>query len=172
MKRIVITGAECTGKSTLAQALSGYYGEPWTAEFVRNYVDETDRELGVEDLEPIARGQLALEDESLSKATRFVIHDTNLLSSIIYANHYYNKVIDWVNDAFLGREYHLYLFCQPDIPWKADPKQRESAEERARLHDVFKASIKRLELPYVEIAGEELKRFGLAVSAIDKLLED
>ena len=28
MKRIVITGAECTGKSTLAQALSLHYREP------------------------------------------------------------------------------------------------------------------------------------------------
>ncbi|MEM1223024.1 MAG: ATP-binding protein [Verrucomicrobiota bacterium] len=172
MKRIVITGAECTGKSTLAQALSGYYGEPWTAEFVRNYVDQTDHELKMEDLEPIARGQLALEDESLSKANRFVIHDTNLLSSIIYANHYFNTVIDWVNDEFVSREYNLYLFCQPDIPWKADSKQRESAESRAQLHNIFKASIERLKLPCVEIAGDKLKRFGLAVSAIDELLKD
>ena len=36
MKRIVLIGAESTGKSTLAQELSGYYGEPWTGEFVRS----------------------------------------------------------------------------------------------------------------------------------------
>ncbi len=62
MKRIVLTGAECTGKSTLAQALSGYYGEPWTAEFVRSYVDQLDRELIQTDLEEIFCGQIAAED--------------------------------------------------------------------------------------------------------------
>ena len=103
MQRVVLTGAECTGKSTLTQALSGYYGEPWTAEFVRIYVDRIRRQLRPEDLEPIARGQLAAEDNSLSKAERFVLHDTNLLSSIIYANHYFGTTIDWVNEAFLSR---------------------------------------------------------------------
>ena len=89
MKRIVLTGAECTGKSTLAKALSGYYGEPWTTEFVRSYVDQLDRELIQADLEEIFCGQIAAEDAGWAKSKRFVIHDTNLLSSIIYANHYF-----------------------------------------------------------------------------------
>ena len=62
MKRIVLTGAECTGKSTLAQALSCHYGEPWTTEFVRGYVDQLDRELIQADLEEIFCGQIAAED--------------------------------------------------------------------------------------------------------------
>ena len=88
MKRIVLTGAECTGKSTLAQALSCHYGEPWTTEFVRGYVDQLDRELIQADLEEIFCGQIAAEDAGWAKSKRFVIHDTNLLSSIIYAKHY------------------------------------------------------------------------------------
>lgn len=171
MKRIVLTGAECTGKSTLAQALSGYYGEPWTGEFVRNYVDQLDRELIQVDLEPIFRGQLAIEDASLHKATRFVLHDTNILSSIIYANHYFETTYDWANEAFLTRDYTLYLLCSPDnIDWQADPGQRDSPIARAELQFKFKQSLDKLQLPYVELSGDETIRFGEAIKAIDEVL--
>ncbi|MGB0333865.1 MAG: AAA family ATPase [Opitutales bacterium] len=171
MKRIVITGAECTGKSTLAQALSGYYGEPWTGEYVRHYVEELNRQLIDDDLDLIFRGQMAIEDASLEKATRFILHDTNLLSSIIYANHYFGKVVDWANEAFLQRKYSLYLLCSPEgIDWIADPGQRDSPQARAELQDKFKQSLDRLGLPYAELSGDETIRFGEAIQAIDEVL--
>jgi nicotinamide riboside kinase len=171
MKRIVVTGAECTGKSTLTRALSGYYGEPWTPEFVRQYVDEIKRELTPTDLEPIARGQITAEDACLDKATRFAIHDTNLLSSIIYANHYFGEVIDWVNEAFLARDYSLYLLCTPgNIAWQADPGQRDSPAARTKLQSTFKESLDRLQLPYIELCGNPTARFGQAIKEIDAVL--
>lgn len=170
MKRIVITGAESTGKSTLAQALSSHYGEPYTGEFVRSYVEQLHGDLQQHDLEPIAEGQLALEDSSLANAQQFVIHDTNILSSIIYANYYFDTVLDWVNDRFLERDYSLYLLCMPDIPWEADTGQRESPEARATLHELFKDSLDILKIPYVEISGTEEARMLQAVQAIDAVL--
>ena len=170
MKRIVITGAESTGKSTLAQELSGYYGEPWTGEFVRSYVDQLRGELQPHDLEPIAEGQLALEDAALEQAQRLIIHDTNILSSIIYANYYFDTVMDWANDSFLERDYSLYLLCMPDIPWEADAGQRESPEARDKLHELFKDSLDILKIPYIEIHGTEEERMMQAVHAIDAIL--
>jgi nicotinamide riboside kinase len=170
MIRIVLTGAECTGKTTLAAALAGYYGEPWTAEFVRQYVDTLDRELTRDDLEPIARGQLTLEDHRLTEANRLILHDTNLLSSILYANHYFGKQLDWVNDCFLSRDYALYLLCAPTgIEWQADPGQRESSATRSLFHDKFQQSLQRLQLPFIELTGSQEARFGEAVLAINKL---
>ena len=171
MKRIVLTGAESTGKSTLAQALSGYYGEPWTSEYVRHYVDQIDRELEESDLEPIAIGQLAQEDCSLSKASHLILHDTNILSSIIYANYYFGRSIEWVNSDFLGRQYDLYLLCLPDIPWVADAAQRSSPQMRAKLHQYFTQALDRLQLPYITLSGSATARFGEAIQAIDTVLE-
>ena len=68
--RVVITGAESTGKTTLAQALANYYSEPWTGEFVREYVDQLERELQPKDLEAIARGQFATEDAKLEQTSQ------------------------------------------------------------------------------------------------------
>jgi nicotinamide riboside kinase len=172
MIRIVLTGAECTGKTTLAAGLSGYYGEPWTTEFVRQYVETLDRELTRDDLEPIARGQLLIEDRALEEANRLILHDTNLLSSILYANHYFGEQLDWVNESFLSRDYALYLLCAPEgIDWQADPGQRESSTTRAKLHEKFKESLQRLELPYIELTGSGEARFGVAVQAINRLIK-
>ncbi|TVP78338.1 MAG: NadR-like protein [Puniceicoccaceae bacterium] len=171
VQRIVITGAECTGKSTLTQALSGYYGEPWTAEYVRSYVEQVRREPELADLPKIFAGQLTSEDAALNQATRCVLHDTNLLSSILYANHYFEQREESEMEQFLSRDYALYLLCSPEgVPWKADPGQRDSPEARDRLHAKFKESLDTLQLPYIELTGASTARFGEAVRAIDGLL--
>jgi len=167
--RIVITGAESTGKSTLAKALSAHYREPWTAEFVRSYVDQLQRDLQGQDLNPIAAGQLALEDRQLNSARQLIIHDTNILSSILYADHYFDTELDWVWQRFLERDYSLYLLCVPDIPWQADPGQRDSADAREYLQQRFKDTLDRLQLPYIEISGTPPARLAQAVVAIDSL---
>jgi len=171
MIRIVVTGAECTGKSTLASSLSGYYGEPWTEEYVRSYVEKLDREINSSDLEPIAKGQLALEDHPIELAKRFILHDTNLLSTILYANHYFGEQLDWVNDAFLRRDYDLYLLCTSEgVDWQDDPGQRDSPAARDALEGKFKESLQRLQLAHLELTGSPEARFGEAVLAIDQLL--
>lgn len=170
--RIVITGAESTGKTTLARALANHYTENWTREFVREYVNTLDRALQRDDLETIARGQYALEDEKLEQARRLIIHDTNVLSSIIYARHYFNTKLDWVSKRFKKRNYSLYLLCMPDIPWEADSGQRESPQTREQLQRIFKAQLDSLKLPYLEIHGTKEERLKQAVTAINKLLDN
>ena len=169
--RIVITGAESTGKTSLARALSERYAEPWTKEFVRDYVDSLTRELNAGDLDPIARGQFEIEDTGTERAQKLIIHDTNILSSIIYAKHYFATALDWVDDHFKKRSYSLYLLCMPDIPWQADHGQRESAEARDQLHALFKEQLVSLELPYVEISGSREARLKQAIKAIDEVIE-
>ena len=172
MKRIVLTGAECTGKSTLAQALAGYYGEPWTPEFVRTYVERVQRELRVSDLPEIFAGQLALEDAALENADRCIFHDTNILSSILYGNHYFGHREDSEQARFVERDYALYLLCSPrGIDWTADPGQRDSPEARNTLQAKFKASLDTLALPYIEMHGDLSARMSASVRAVDALLE-
>ena len=167
--RIVITGAESTGKTTLARALADYYKEPWTKEFVRDYVQQLDRELQLEDLELIAHGQLAAEDDRLEQAQQLIIHDTNILSSIIYAEHYFQAKLDWVDKLFKERNYSLYLLSMPDIPWEADPGQRESSTVRDLLHQKFKAKLNFLKLAHIEVRGSKSERLQQAIEIINKL---
>src|SRR5688572_6159778 len=61
VKRVVLTGSESTGKTTLAARLAEHYGTLWVPEFGREYLDRKGAFLDASDIEPIARGQQAAE---------------------------------------------------------------------------------------------------------------
>ncbi len=56
--RVVVTGSESTGKTTLAAELAAALGTRWVPEFAREYARQAQRVLTADDVSPIARGQL------------------------------------------------------------------------------------------------------------------
>lgn len=168
-RRIVFTGAECTGKTTLIRAISETLDEPYSLEYVREYVDSIQRPLEARDLDPIARGQLQGEDEAFAKAKRFALHDTNLLSSILYAEHYFDTHIPWVDQRFLERDYARYFFCLPDIPWEADPGQRVSSSERDHLHSRFQEMLARYDIRPILLSGPLERRIQTVLTDLQQL---
>src|SRR6266700_2123986 len=113
--RVVVTGSESTGKSTLALELAEHYGTVVCGEFVRDYLDRRGGVLDASDVEPIARGQIALED-----AHEGLIFDTDLISTVVYARHYYDFCPDWIAAAARARSAGLYLLLDVDVPWVPD----------------------------------------------------
>ena len=65
MKKIVLIGPECTGKTTLARALADRLGGVYVPEYSRPYSirvrSEQGRNLTLDDVMPIVRGQIAAE---------------------------------------------------------------------------------------------------------------
>jgi nicotinamide riboside kinase len=59
---VCLIGPECTGKTTLAERLALRFHAPWVPEYAREYALRVGRLLTFDDVEPIARGQMALED--------------------------------------------------------------------------------------------------------------
>ncbi|MCX6552682.1 MAG: AAA family ATPase, partial [Acidobacteria bacterium] len=86
---VVVTGSECTGKTTMARELAARFHAPCSPEFVREYLDRKTTELDASDVEPIARGQMRREDEAAAAATDLAIRDTDLVSTVVYSHHYY-----------------------------------------------------------------------------------
>ena len=62
IKKVVVIGPECTGKSDLSEYLANEFNTVWVNEYAREYLDHLSRPYGPEDLLRIAQGQLALED--------------------------------------------------------------------------------------------------------------
>ena len=60
VKRIVITGPESSGKTTLAMSLATTFETAWVPEFARNYLEVLDSPYTLEDLVKIAIGQVSL----------------------------------------------------------------------------------------------------------------
>ena len=175
MKRVVLIGSESTGKTTLAERLARHYGVSWVPEFVRDYAVAKGSPLEASDVESIARGQLAREDELRTRAAasndHLLISDTDLLSTAVYAAHYYGRAPDWVTEAARLRRPDLYLLLDIDLPWTPDP-QRDRGHRRAEMHALFRSAVEASGTPFVVISGDTPGRFDSARAAIDDLLRD
>ena len=168
-RRIVLTGSESTGKTTLARELAGHFGAPWVPEHAREYVLRKGALLDASDVEPIARGQMAAEDAAGLRAGRLLVLDTDLLSTAVYAEHYYGACPPWILAAVLARRADLYLLCEIDVPWVADPA-RDRPGERERLQELFRTALRTRGFPVVTLRGDHAARFERARAALDHLL--
>ena len=88
---VVVTGSESTGKTTLAADLAHHFGTVWAPEFARMYFDDKTATTGLpldeHDVEPIARGEIDVQDRAIAEARGLVVFDTELVSTTVYARH-------------------------------------------------------------------------------------
>jgi NadR type nicotinamide-nucleotide adenylyltransferase len=170
--RVVVTGSECTGKTTLAARLARRFEVPWSREYARILQEAKPSRLDALDVEPIARGQIALEDRARAEAgAALVVHDTDLVSTQIYARHYYGACPGWVEQAVRERRADLYLLCFPDVPWVADGLLRDSPHLREHIHGRFVLTLRELGARVVDITGPWAEREAVAIRAVERLLE-
>jgi len=174
MKRVVVTGSECTGKTTLAGDLARQFGTVCVAEYAREYLDRkvatTGLPLDERDVEPIARGQIAAEDRGAATAKRLLVLDTDLVSTTVYARHYYGACPAWIDQAARDRRGDLYLLCDIDVPWVAD-SVRDRPHHREHIHALFVEALNTLGAPYVLIRGSWAARLTTAVAAVSEVLD-
>lgn len=170
-RRVVLTGSESTGKTTLTADLARHYGAIWLPEYVRGYADWKGAPLDASDVEPIARGQIEAQDLALERAERILLLDTDLLSTVVYAEHYYGSCPDWIRGAAGFRRADLYLLCDIDVPWTPDP-QRDRPGERPMMRELFKRALEERRFRFQEIHGGWRERFLAARLAIEELLAE
>jgi HTH-type transcriptional repressor of NAD biosynthesis genes len=181
MKKIVIFGSESTGKTTLATQLSNYFGVPCCPEFVRYYLSwrnkSADRQHIIsvfEDIEPMAVGQIALENSVSILAQQlqstFAIFDTNIETNWLYSRHYFDKTPILLDEMLKITDYHFYILLCPDVSWEADGL-RDRAENREMMHQLFKNYLVAKGKKFVEIEGLGELRVAKGRAAIETFLE-
>jgi NadR type nicotinamide-nucleotide adenylyltransferase len=169
LKKVAIVGPECTGKTSLAEALAEHYQTEWVREYARGYLDKFAVPYVREDLVRIAQGQMRIEDEFVRDAKRVLVCDTNLVVIKIWSEFKFKAVDPWIVDELTKRKYDLHLLTQIDVPWVADP-QREHPDHREELYALYKQELISMNVPFVEISGDEVVRLQSAITAVDKLL--
>ena len=173
MRRVVVTGGECTGKTTLAKELARRWETAWAAEAAREVAFERRVALGPEDVPLIARTHLRLADEACLAAEgagrALVVFDQDLLSTVVYSRHYYGSCPPWIERLAVERVGDLYLLCHPDVPWSADGV-RDRPEARAEIHALFTAALAAAGAKVVDVTGTGEERTARAATAIEALL--
>ncbi len=168
MRRVVLTGSECTGKSTAAAAVAARMGVPWVPEASRTYAEAKGAPLTLSDVAPIARAHVRAVEEAERSAPDLLILDTDLISTVLYSRHYYGRCPRWVEREARARLADLYLLHLPDLPWRPDPS-RDRGHLRAELHALFVATLREYAATVVEIVGAGPGRVERALSAVRAL---
>ena len=167
--RVVVTGSESTGKTTLAHDLAAHFGSLWVAEQSRTYAERANRPLSAEDVAPIASAQIAAEDAALTDAQRrgdhWLFFDTDLLSTVVYARHYYGACPSWIEAETFARRGDLYLLAEIDIPWTPDAV-RDRPAHREELDRAFREALVEFKVASCHVRGLGEHRLASALKCI------
>jgi len=172
MRRVIVTGGECTGKTTLARALAARWRTTWATEAAREVALARAGVLGPEDVPVIARTHVRLADaaeRAAGEAGRPVVFlDQDLFSTAVYARHYYGDCPHWVERLATERRGDLYLLCAPDLSWESDGV-RDRPAAREEIHALFAAALSAAGARVADVTGLGPVREALAVAAVTNL---
>ena len=168
LKRIVVIGPECTGKTDLAEFLAEHHNTTFVPEYARGYLNNLVRPYNEDDLTTIAHGQTRVEDEFARTANELLICDTNLYVIKIWSEFKYGQCDPEILKEIKSRSYDLYLLTYIDIPWEDDP-QREHPDKRDELYQIYLKEMRNQPVPFVEIKGDRDARRQRAIQAIEEL---
>lgn len=171
--RIVLYGPESTGKTTLAKALAKHFKSQWVPEFARDFLqhkwDTYQEKCTREDLLTIARGQLALENQRVSIAQKFLFCDTNIRVTQVWSETHFDgfcdpKLLQWARKL----RYDHYFLTDIDVPWEADDL-RDRPNDRTQMKTAFKSHLLTNKCSFTELYGEPQQRLKQALEVLEQL---
>jgi nicotinamide riboside kinase len=169
--RVAVIGAECTGKTTLCQALAQDAAGIWIPELLREFVETSGRvpspseqPLLIE--EQVRREHKALAEAARRGATRVLIDSTPLVTALYSAMYYEDRTLLALASAH-QRRYDITLVTATDLPWEADGIQRDGPAARERFHALLTHWLVAENIAHALIEGNGAARLAAARMALD-----
>jgi len=161
--RILLTGPECTGKSTLSEQLSQKLNIPWFPEYARTYLEENGPDYIEEDLLKIGQTHHHLLHSFTQDQP--IILDTYLLNLVIWSESKYGSCHEWLEQQARAAHFDKILLLSPDLKWEQDGL-RESEGKREELFKLFKEKLTSYSMPFHIIKGRNEERLNSALDVI------
>ncbi len=165
----MVTGAESTGKSALAEWLAGYLRVPFIPEFAREYIEKLPRRYTYQDVENIARKQVEQLNAMRKTTHPFIISDTWLIITKIWFEVVFNRLPSWLDGEIEKTPVDLFLVCDTDLPWKPDPVRENGGKQREILQKKYMETIEKFGFSYRVVLGKEGQRFNNALQYVQQL---
>ena len=190
MTRIAIVGAECSGKTALAEQLMVHYHADYSVEVAREYLNKLGRHYVEADLLEIAELQYqthgfstekghevelelrtpsVLQEHARKRKLRgYLFCDTDLITIYIWSMEKFGRAHPEIERLARTVNFDYWLLCKPDIPWVADPL-RENPHDRDRLFDIYERTLMEFGKPYFIVEGSREERMQKATAKLDLL---
>lgn len=169
-RKLIITGPESAGKTTLAKDLAHELKVTWLPEYARKHLEILNRPYRFEDVIEMAQVQLKKENELFNRSSGSLILDTNLLVYKIWIQEKYNREVDWIEKEIAKSKNDFYLLCDIDISWTQDPlREHPKRIDRTRIFSLYHDFLKKNQFNFEIISGNKLSRLKKSIEIIDKL---
>ncbi len=168
--RIVITGPESTGKSTLTFQLAQHFNAVCIEEFARSYIQNLHRPYNYEDIEIIARKQIEDFKKTENLHSKLFFIDTYLIITKVWFDVVYKTSPQWIEDELRNSKIDMFLLCAPDLPWEKDEVRENGGEMRNWLFEEYKKNIIKYNFAYRIVNGFEESRLNNAISHVEAYL--
>jgi NadR type nicotinamide-nucleotide adenylyltransferase len=157
VKKVVLLGAESTGKTTLAETLAREFHTVWMPEYGREHWErhrDARGKLSLQQLVDLAREHLCREDQRILESDRFLFVDTNAVTTAMFSRFYHGAVHpELMSLARQAETRYDYVFvCADDFPYHEDGT-RSGAEHRTRFQQQILADLNRRGLAYSLLEG-------------------
>jgi NadR type nicotinamide-nucleotide adenylyltransferase len=172
LKRVVITGPECTGKTTLTKQLATHFNTICIPEYARQYIAGLDRRYDYHDVLHIAETQLRQHNDFNNETNTLVFFDTYLIITKVWMDIVFKRHPSWIDDELAKNTIDLYLLCNTAITWVADPVRENGGEMREKLYELYKNELHRFNCNYKVISCTGIHRLHQAIKAVDILFYD
>ena len=168
MITVAFTGPECSGKTTLAKAMSEELNGVFVPEYVRSYFEGRSTSYELHDLDRIAQGQLDAVEQAIKKNPDFLFIDTEMLVMKIWSEEKFNAISTLISQAYQNQAFDLIVLCKPDVPYEAD-ELRENPHDRDRLYQIYLAELQQSNQNFIEAQGTLNERIQYLKTEIQKI---
>ena len=163
-KKIVITGPESSGKTTLFTDLKSLNGYNFISEYSRKYIQHINRPYNYNDILEIAKYHVS-NQISVSRKGLPIIFDTDLLTLLIWCEYKYKKCHPFILDQLINHP-DLYLTCNPNIP--GNLRSKRNPNDRKELFNIHLRKIRELGVEF-NIEGYNSIRISQAKKILQKI---
>ena len=169
--RIVLTGPECTGKSTLAVQLAYNYATLSIPEYAREYVGSLSRPYDYDDVVHIAETQVKQLEEYSTCASRILFLDTYLIITKVWFDLVFKRRPDWIDKELSKHSVDFYLLCDTDIAWEADPVRENGGRMREDLLGLYKKELIDFGCEFGIVQGSGDERLKNAIRLVENYIQ-
>lgn len=173
--RVALLGAECTGKTQLAELLAPRLARDtglrvaWVPEHLRQWCDQVGRTPLAHEQASILRAQHE-RIEAAAATHDIVVCDTTALMTAVYSRFVFGDRSLEQRALALQRRMAMTLLMAIDLPWVADGHQRDGDHVREPVDAMLRELLIAHRLPWAVVSGEGAARLASAVDALAPVL--
>jgi HTH-type transcriptional repressor of NAD biosynthesis genes len=176
-KKVLITGTESCGKTTITKYLAKIFHTSWSEEvgrdYSKNYLGGNESVFTMEDFGRIAYMQYEADMDALRKANKIVFYDTDAVVTQYYSELYLGGLSERVESFVDSTRYDKVLIFTPSVKWVADGlRWNKDQKTRNDLHSrLFTMYVWRgFKNKIIEIDGDYRQRLEEAISISKELI--